>query len=328
MSIFSLIIPVYNVEPYLAECLDSCINQTFEDLEIICVNDCSADNSAQILEEYAKQDTRIKIINHSSNKGLGAARNTGVDAAEGDYCWFIDSDDYILLNACEILNDIISDFKVDIIRFNKIDYDYDISTGEKKILTQKTYSWKPNVIYTKKEYTDLEMPELQAWMYITSKVLLKTVKFREGGVVHEDNDFTPILFSKADNIYNVNYSLYCVRHRMGSITKNIDGFSEKRLTDSLSAINALYNYITVEKLSKKHFCTKTAVNLFLYIQYEYDNNPNLHTEELSKTIEDTKKSLNPYFSAYFIINDNMLIKLFRKTIAFKIAKKIFRTILR
>jgi hypothetical protein len=171
------------------------------------------------------------------------------------------------------------------------------------------------------------MPELSVCMYITSTVLLKTIKFREG-VVHEDNDFTPILFSKAESIYNVNYSLYCVRHRMGSITRNIDGISKKRLTDSLLAINTLYNYIAVEELSKKHFCTRTAVNLFLYIQYEYDNNPNLHTEELSKTIEDTKKSLNPYFSAYFIINDNMLIKLFRKTIAFKIAKKIFRTILR
>jgi len=314
MPFFSLIIPVYNVEPYLAECLDSCINQTFADLEIICVNDCSTDKSGQILEEYAKRDKRLKTINHNNNKGLGAARNTGVSIAQGNYCWFIDSDDYILLNACEILNDSIKKSKADIVRFNRIDYDYDIATGEKRLLVQKPYSWKPNVIYSKNDYTKLDIPEVSACMFIVSRIKIKNMRFREG-VVHEDDDFTPILFSKVESIYYVNYSLYCVRQRMGSITKNINGITEKRLTDILLSINALYDYITAEKLPKKHFCTKTAVGLFNHLQNEYKGHPNLHNQKLDNAINETKILLKP-----------LLIYTFWNTIVYKISRKLFRSI--
>lgn len=94
MPKISVIIPVYNVEKYLTECLTSVVNQTFKDIEIICVNDGSTDNSPIILEEFAQKDSRIKIINQE-NQGLSAARNTGLDVATGEYVSFIDSDDYI-----------------------------------------------------------------------------------------------------------------------------------------------------------------------------------------------------------------------------------------
>lgn len=94
MKTVSVIIPVYNVEKYLRKCLDSVVKQTYTNLEIICVNDGSPDNSAAILEEYAKSDSRIKIINQE-NKGLSGARNTGIDAATGAYIVFVDSDDWI-----------------------------------------------------------------------------------------------------------------------------------------------------------------------------------------------------------------------------------------
>lgn len=89
----SVIVPVYNVEDYLAECLDSIINQTFDDIEIICVNDGSTDNSLKILERYQCLDSRIKIIS-KENGGLSSARNIGIDNASGKYIYFIDSDDY------------------------------------------------------------------------------------------------------------------------------------------------------------------------------------------------------------------------------------------
>ena len=96
----SVIIPVYNVENYLEESLDSIINQTFTDLEIICVNDGSTDNSPSILNNYANKDSRINIINQE-NKGLSAARNSGLDVATGDYIYFFDSDDILELTALE-----------------------------------------------------------------------------------------------------------------------------------------------------------------------------------------------------------------------------------
>ena len=90
----SVIIPVYNVEKYLRDCLSSVINQTYKDLEIICINDGSKDNSLSILEEYAKIDKRIIIIN-KENAGVSAARNDGIEKSTGEYLFCLDSDDYI-----------------------------------------------------------------------------------------------------------------------------------------------------------------------------------------------------------------------------------------
>ena len=94
MCEISVIIPVYNVESYLRQCLDSVVNQTFEDIEIICVDDGSTDGSLDILNKYASSDNRFKIISQP-NQGLGTARNNGLKLACGNYIYFLDSDDYI-----------------------------------------------------------------------------------------------------------------------------------------------------------------------------------------------------------------------------------------
>ena len=97
---FSIIVPVYNVEKFLRESLDSIVAQTFKDFEVICVNDGSTDNSLDILEEYAKNDSRIKIISQE-NQGQGIARNKAIDIAQGRYLLFVDPDDWIETNALE-----------------------------------------------------------------------------------------------------------------------------------------------------------------------------------------------------------------------------------
>ena len=101
MPKISIIVPVYNVERYLRQCLDSLINQTFSDIEIICVNDGTPDESLRILEEYAKADRRIKIISQS-NLGLSDARNAGLKLVLGEYIMFVDSDDWLELDTCEV----------------------------------------------------------------------------------------------------------------------------------------------------------------------------------------------------------------------------------
>ncbi len=100
MKLVSVIIPVYNVEKYLPKCLDSVIGQTYKNLEIICVNDGTPDNSSAILESYAEKDSRIRIINQE-NKGLSGARNTGIAFATGDYIVFLDSDDWMDVETIE-----------------------------------------------------------------------------------------------------------------------------------------------------------------------------------------------------------------------------------
>ena len=109
----SVIVPVYNVEEYLEKCLDSVTNQTLKDIEIICINDGSTDNSLEILKTYAGQDNRIVIIN-KQNEGVAAARNDGLDIAQGDYIMFLDSDDYLTPEACETAYNKITEKNADI----------------------------------------------------------------------------------------------------------------------------------------------------------------------------------------------------------------------
>jgi len=110
----SVIIPVYNTGKYLAECLDSVINQTFKDIEIICINDGSTDNSLSVLKRYAKKDKRIKVI-IQINKGLSAVRNRGIEEAQGEYISFIDSDDVIDKDYYKVLINLMKKHHADIV---------------------------------------------------------------------------------------------------------------------------------------------------------------------------------------------------------------------
>ena len=123
MPQISVIIPVYNVEPYLRQCLDSVVNQTFGDLQIICVNDGSTDGSLAILEQYAAADNRVEIVN-KENGGLNSARNAGLDRVTGEYFAIVDSDDWIDLTAYEKLYARAkeSDADMTLCGFNLIDF--------------------------------------------------------------------------------------------------------------------------------------------------------------------------------------------------------------
>ena len=114
---FSIIIPVYNTEKYLSRCLDSVVNQTFKNIEIIIVNDASQGNCKEIVEEYLKKDNRIKYIEHSENKSLLQARKTGNIASTGKYIMYVDSDDEIEINACEEIFNVIKNEDCDIVSF-------------------------------------------------------------------------------------------------------------------------------------------------------------------------------------------------------------------
>lgn len=126
----SIIVPVYNVEKYLKECLNSIINQSLREIEVICVNDGSTDHSLEILNEYAKSDTRIRVIS-KVNDGLGAARNTGINHAYGEYLGFVDSDDFIDLNMFEELYNRAIEVDADVVIGNLELYFTD--TGETKL---------------------------------------------------------------------------------------------------------------------------------------------------------------------------------------------------
>ena len=136
----SVIIPVYNVEKYIIECIESIINQTFKDIEIIVVNDGSKDNSIKIVEEYLS-DKRLKIIN-KENRGLSSARNKGMKIARGEYIYFIDSDDFINEDVLEVLYKNLESERFDII-FSNFSFYNDKTKKEKK--SKFNFPFKENI---------------------------------------------------------------------------------------------------------------------------------------------------------------------------------------
>lgn len=294
----SIIIPVYNVEKYLAECLDSCINQTLEDIEIICVDDASPDNSIKILEEYQQKDSRIKIIRHEKNRNLGGTRNTGLENATGEYIWFVDSDDYIDTKACQILYDAIKEFNVDMLCFSALQFT-DTNKFRKFIYNGYYHQGvQINKIYhPKTNWMEIQFSNLNvtAWAYLTKRSVIQNFKFREG-VWHEDADFTPILLASVDSFCYIPYTAYFVRINPESITRT--PMSKKRMEDYIAAAEYLDKFARQNKICKNHFLYKhlnqTRIRLSVKLCDEY---PDIKPDNFNNLLELQKRyrgSLNAY----------------------------------
>ncbi len=181
----SIIVPVYNVEKYLSVCLDSLLNQTLDDIEIICVNDGSTDGSLHILKEYANLDSRIKVI-CQENRGLAGARNTGIKAASGNYIGFVDSDDWVDDDFFEKLYNTASSSNADIARA-PYKYSYNDKEIEEENLTP---------ILTKRfsnnESLGINEHSVVVWnaIYKTDFILQNNIKFDDNIYISEDIYFT------------------------------------------------------------------------------------------------------------------------------------------
>ncbi len=158
MPKISVIIPVYNTENYLKECLNSVINQTFKDIEIICVNDGSTDNSLSILEEYARTDSRIKIINQK-NQGVSSSRNNGIKSARGEYIMFLDSDDLYKPDLCEKVVEKIDSQSPDIVMWG-----HDCRC-DKKIIKTDEYAYKLKKLSLKRNNSLKNLISLQVFIW-------------------------------------------------------------------------------------------------------------------------------------------------------------------
>ncbi|MDO5553870.1 MAG: glycosyltransferase [Planctomycetia bacterium] len=208
----SVIVPVYNVAEWLEECLDSILNQTFQDLEVICVNDGSTDNSPDILKEYAAKDSRITII-HQENKGLSEARNTGMKVAKGDYILFVDSDDYIAVNLCELAIQNADSTGADMIMFEY----YTIDNGKKTSLPLL----QTNAVYTQDEERVKTVVEnnWSVWKFLWKTSFLRTNHLHFiAGIHFEDVPFSIKAAVLANKLATINASLYYYRIRETSIT--------------------------------------------------------------------------------------------------------------
>ena len=233
----SVIIPVYNVEKYLRKCLSSVINQSFKNIEIICVNDGSSDNSLRILSEYEHLDDRILLISQS-NKGLGSARNKGIEYSKGKYLFFLDSDDYIELNTLEELFNHAEKTDADLVLFKAINYNSD----EGKFFETRIYNMK-NVSKVIGDgtvnYKDLGnlifSISVTAWikLYKRDLIELNNIRFPED-LIFEDNLFNWEVILASEKIAFYPKHFYIRRRHSNSITALMD----QRFIDSIK-INRL-----------------------------------------------------------------------------------------
>lgn len=257
----SVIVPVYNVEDYLNECIDSLINQTLDDIEIICVDDGSTDSSAEILRGY--EDERIKIITHE-NGGLSVARNTGLEHVSGEYIYFIDSDDILCENALEIMYNTSQEKSLDMLIFKLINFDDD--TKEK--FSSPYYDMeflKESVGDDVFSHSDVAEYIFDIAVTIQSKFfrkdLIGDLRFIEG-YIFEDNPFFIETFFKAKRVYFLDEYLYLKRSRLESITSthNDKFFDIIPISDILIDISKKYG---VYESYKESLFKKILRNIYL-----------------------------------------------------------------
>lgn len=144
MPKFSVIIPVYNAEKYINQCISSLLNQEYTDYELILVNDCSTDRSLEVCEEFQKKYSNVVIINQLQNKGVSAARNRGIEAASGEYILFVDSDDFVANNYFQTLHDLTKEYNVELISFGHYDYIVDATGKTETKISGMNYAMSSN----------------------------------------------------------------------------------------------------------------------------------------------------------------------------------------
>ena len=222
----SVIVPVYNVEQYLERCVDSIINQTYKNLEIILVNDGSTDNSGQLCDELAKKDDRIRVI-HKKNGGLSDARNTGINEAKSDLIGFIDSDDYIDEDMYEVLMNNLKDANADLSMCGH----YDVYNNVPEVQVADKKIWELSSKDAIKMVMEAKILSVTAVNKLYKKSLFSDLKF-EIGKIAEDAFIMIKLLDKCNVVVATNEKKYYYVHRENSIT------TQKSSTKFLNVIEA------------------------------------------------------------------------------------------
>ena len=209
----SIIVPVYKVEPYIHKCVDSILNQTFKDFELILVDDGSPDNCGKICDEYGQKDNRVIVI-HKANEGISSARNAGLDIARGEYIGFVDSDDYIEKDMYEILYNICEDNKCDIASCSSIIYFQEktvINGGHRLIIHNKEEAMRVML--------EGELYDEVVWVKLFKKSVIEDIRFPVGKI-YEDTAFTYKVINNSKRVATIGEPKYNYIKHENSIMSN------------------------------------------------------------------------------------------------------------
>lgn len=261
MPFISIIVPVYNVEPYIERCFQSVVSQTYRNYEIIFVDDCGTDKSIEILQRLIDEyngDISLRLIHHEKNKGLSAARNSGIKISSGDYVYFVDSDDYIFPESLKVLTKPL------------LDMSYDLIAG--RSLIKKNGKVSTSVIHSFHQKRDkiecyyLSFPYLMglattACNHLYSQKFLKNnnIIFYEG-ILYEDNIFNINIFCHMPNFIEVDHITYFYEIRENSITTTQ---TEKHFNDEIKGTEILEDVIKKNNLLENQHAKQLIVQRYL-----------------------------------------------------------------
>ena len=289
-SKISIIIPVYNVEKYISQCLDSAINQRLKDIEIIIVDDCGSDKSMDIAKEYAKNDSRIKIIKNRQNMGLFLTRCEGIKSATGEYILNLDSDDFLDLRACEIAYNAIKDGGgYDIVQFSAYIYKNSNATIFHKILENDSFeSLEKYSDYIYSNYKRKGYPRWNIWGWIFKRdIYLKA--FEIFGVQYritmlEDALMSFVLWNLSDKFRHISDILYYYRYNPDSVsnTKNKEIIA-RNSKDRIFVINK------IKEISKKHKFDRRITKVFIRHLWLCEIYARMYHNKIGKIILDIRR---------------------------------------
>lgn len=269
-KLVSIIVPVYKVEQYLKRCMDSILNQTYKNIEVILVNDGSPDNCPALCDEYEKIDSRVRVI-HKENGGLSSARNVALDTLNGDYVFFVDSDDWLALDTLEVLNEYL-------------EKDYDMISFQRTYLTEEKVVEKGE-----KNPKDMDVSQYidasflgRYDFFVTTKIfkteVFNNVRFLEGRN-YEDLEIMHRLFLNMKKVVGLDYFLYYYwKGNEGAITNTI---TMKNIQDHYLSANEIY------RASKKYLEDrgKDASNIVAWYKVEMTQ---LYIDYLKSTDKDAE----------------------------------------
>lgn len=312
----SVIVPVFNVEQYLSKCIDSILQQSYKNIEVIIVDDGSTDSSSEICDEYKRKDTRVKVI-HKTNGGLSSTRNKGLDLCNGSYVMFIDSDDYIEKNMVKDLVMAAIKQDADIVQCGFQTIYEDGSIKRKYNYENLVIKHKDNIL---DEYFNQNLINVIVCNKLYKSKLFENIRMIEGRN-QEDYMLMPELLSKVDKFVNINGIYYNYLQRYNSIMNST--FSEKKL-DAIYAGEHVINFCNqkIPKYKNKAIILMCKNCIYLYFDLMKSNSNN---KEHKKIIEDK------FITYYSIIDktkeldncpnrDKILIKLFdfNRNISYKL----------
>lgn len=313
-SLISIIIPVYNVEKFLDRCVESVINQTYDNLEIILVDDGSTDQSPALCDRWIEKDDRIQVL-HKKNGGLSDARNAGMDLSSGDYVVFIDSDDYVRSDMVEILFLRLTEDSSDLALCNYLcvsddenyvnDYENSLPVSDELIDGRQAQ---------RKLFGDMHWHYVIACCKLYKKSLLENFRFPVGKL-HEDLFTTHLIFEKCNLVSCVHEPLYYYYQNENSITHN---YSVRRL-DALDAYISRFNFFYQKQ---DYYCAAMSTRFMIEKLLLARKKLNMKDKEIKKRIVYYKRMFNKQFRKIFFRKTGQVEK--KKMLVFYFGIDVYR----